>query len=336
MKKILVTGAAGMVGYATIKTLLENSKGNYEITALDLKSTKSVKKLKKYREYINIVYGDINDKTLISSLIKDHDYVIHLAAVLPPLADMKPELTKLINYEGTKNIVNAISDYNLDCFLIFSSSISVYGDRIKNPNIKVTDKVEASEYDYYATTKIKTEEYIKTHLKHYTIFRLTGIMGYPSIDPLMFHMPLDTKLEICSDIDTGRALANAVEHQKELNKKTFNLSGGQSCRTTYRKFLIEMFKIYGLNFDFLEAMAFAEKNFHCGYLEDGDELENILHFRKDSLNSYFKRVDKQTNKFSRFFSKLLSKPIIYFLQKKSEPLKAKKENNKSLIKRFFN
>lgn len=334
MKKVLVTGAAGMIGYRVLEHLIKESK--YEITALDLKNSKSEKKFRKLNTKVNIIYGDINNEVLISSLIKDHDFVIHLAAILPPLADFKPELTTIVNYEGTKNIVDAINKHNPNCFLLFSSSISVYGDRLKNPYIKVGDPVGINPYDYYASCKVKTENYIIKNLKNYTIFRLTAIMGRPATDPLMFHMPLDTKLEISSDVDTALAFVKALNHTEEVKGKVFNLGGGKRCRTTYREFLAKMFTIYGLNFNFLEAYAFAEKNFHCGYYEDSDDLEKILHYRRDTLATYLTRVERETNSWKRFFAKLLSKPVVYALNRKSEPLKARKENNKNLIKRYFN
>ena len=50
MKKVLVTGAAGMIGLNVIKYLL--SEGKYEITVLDLKNKSTIQKLKKYRKRI--------------------------------------------------------------------------------------------------------------------------------------------------------------------------------------------------------------------------------------------------------------------------------------------
>jgi nucleoside-diphosphate-sugar epimerase len=87
MKKILVTGAGGTVGLQVIRFLL--SEGKYEITALELKNRHVYKRLKPFRKRINIVYGDINDETIVDALIKDHDVVIHLAGVLPPLANVR-------------------------------------------------------------------------------------------------------------------------------------------------------------------------------------------------------------------------------------------------------
>ena len=84
---------------------------------------------------------------------------------------------------------------------MFSSSISVYGDRLNNYQIKVGDKLKNSDGDYYALVKIQTEDMIKKSNTNHTIFRLTAIMDKPQIDPLMFHMPLDTKLEIATARD---------------------------------------------------------------------------------------------------------------------------------------
>ena len=40
-------------------------------------------------------------------------------------------------------------------FFVYSSSISVYGDRLQNPNIKVTDSLLPSQGDEYAAVRLK-------------------------------------------------------------------------------------------------------------------------------------------------------------------------------------
>lgn len=332
MARVLLTGASGSVGYETLKQLVS---AGHEVTAIDIKSRRSARRLRKYRERARIVYGDIRDKQLVDILAQDQDVIIHLAAIIPPQADRAPELTRAVNYVGTKNIVDAIAKQKAKPFLVFSSSVSVYGDRTENYWIKVTDPLKPSDGDYYAKMKIKTEEYIQSSPIRYTIFRFTAIMNRPQTDPLMFHMPLNTRLEIATVRDTARALVKAIDHTKELNGRVFDLSGGEKCRTTYREFLIEMFRIYGLQYRYLRDVAFARRNFHCGYFLDGDVLENILHFRRDTLADYYRYVDKNTNKLTRFFSKIFSRPIIFFLTRKSEPLQAVKKRDKNLIRRFF-
>jgi nucleoside-diphosphate-sugar epimerase len=331
--KVLLTGAAGNIGLETLKSLIDR---NHDVTVLELDNSKNRRKLNPFKETVNIVYGSITDKELVNRLVNDKNAVIHLAAIIPPLADKKPELAKQVNFYGTLNIVEAIKKQKNKPFLIYSSSISVYGDRVENCYIKVGDPLKPSQGDYYAATKIATEKLIQKAGIPYTIFRLTAIMqGHPKTDPLLFHMPLDTKIEITSNIDAGEAFAKAIEYKNELEGKIFNLGGGEKCRTTYRDFLRNMFKIYGLNIHYLKEMAFATKNFHCGYYQDADKLNDILHFQNDTLETYYDRVKRKTNKFLRFLSIIFSLPIIYFLQQKSEPLEARRKKDKRLLSRFF-
>ncbi len=331
MKKILLTGASGNVGYQVLKQLVDKNK--YDLTVFDVDNKNTRKKFKPYKDKINIIYGSITDSNLIHNIVKDFDIVIHLAAIIPPKADKEPELAYQVNFEGTRNIVSAIKQ-NEKGFLLFASSVAVYGDRIENPYIRVTDDLNPAE-DYYALLKIECEKMIEEADIDHSIFRLTAIMGKPDIDPLMFHMPLQTKLEILSSVDAARAFVNAIEHTNELNNKTFNLSGGVNCRTTYKSLLRNMFKIYGLNIRYLSVLAFADYNFHCGYFLDSDDLENILHFRNETLESYYERLGKETKGIIRFFSRIFSQPILFFLQEQSEPLQAQKRNNLKLIKKFF-
>ena len=123
MKKILVTGAAGTIGLQVLKYLL--SEGKYEIAALDLKNNSNMQKLKKYKNRLNIIYGDVCDRVLIEALVKDFDVVIHLAGVLPPLADIKKGLAEEIDYKACENITRAITYYNPDCHLFFASTMAL-------------------------------------------------------------------------------------------------------------------------------------------------------------------------------------------------------------------
>ena len=164
MKKVLVTGAAGTIGLQTIRFLL--SEGKYEITALELKNIRVYRRLKKFRKRINIVYGDVNDSALVDALVKDHDVVIHLAGVLPPFANIKDDMTRLNDYEGTVNIVEAIKNYNPRCYLLYPSSTSVYGSVDEIDNITVKTKGTINDYDFYSKYKLRSEQYIKHNLKN--------------------------------------------------------------------------------------------------------------------------------------------------------------------------
>jgi len=330
--KVLLTGAAGTIGLETLKQLIEDG---CDVTAFDVHNWKNARKLHKLLPREKVVFGDIRNFKQVEQIVKDKDIVIPLAAIIPPSADENPTLAHEVNLCGTINIVNAIKKHAKGAHLIFASSIAVYGDRINDPLIRKTDPLRASQSDHYAITKIRAERYIRNLGVNHTIFRLSAIMGRPQTDPLMFHMPLDTCVEIATVADTARALVAATHHTWDLMDETYNLGGGVSCRTSYRDFLTRMLKIYGLNPDHLKESSFATKNFHCGYYVDSDELESILHFRRDSLDDYYRQVEKGTNKIVRLATKLISRHIVDHLTEKSDPQKARDNHDEQKIAHYF-
>lgn len=314
MKKILVTGAGGTVGLQVIRFLL--SEGKYEITALDLKIKQVYKRLKPFRKRINIIYGDVTDEAIIDALVKDHDVVIHLAGVLPPLANVRDDLCKEIDFNGTKTIVDSIKNYNPECYLLYASSTSVYGVQKDYKNISIKSDNDIDEYDYYSKYKLKCEKYIRSNIKNFSILRLAYILGDPGPEGLIYNVPLDCDMEVLSSEDAGYVFACAIDYKKKLNKKTFNVSGGEKFRTHYRDYLINVFSTYGLSLKFIASWLMAEKNYCGGYYIDGDDLEEILHFRSKNLDVYYNTLIKYKYKMSRFFPRLFAKPFIWKYSKK--------------------
>lgn len=334
-KKILLTGASGTIGFEVLKQLYKN-KELYDITVFDVKSSKSKRKFNSYKDEINIVYGNIFNENDLNTIGAGQDIVIHLAAIIPPLADEKPKLSYLVNTVGTEKLIRSLEKQSPKAFFIYSSSISVYGDRLENPFINSNDNLKPSLGDEYAKTKIEAENIIQNCKLDWTIFRLAAIMGGHKISKLMFHQPLKTSLEIATPVDTARAFVNAIEHQEQLSKKIFNLGGGENCRITYKDFLSRSFSIYGLGDVDFHPKSFAEKNFHCGFYDDGDILNNILHFRNDTLENYFENEKQKLSDFKTKFISIFKKPIKNYLQKQSEPLIAFNNQDKKWMDHFFN
>ena len=112
---------------------------------------------------------------------------------------------------------------------MFSSSVAIYGDRLKILRLRQTDPLDDDDEDFYVQSKIKAEEVVQHSHLDWTIFRLTAILGVNNhkITGLMFHMPLDTPMEITTPSDAARAFVNAIEHKPLLSKKNL-----QSWRRT--------------------------------------------------------------------------------------------------------
>lgn len=308
MKKILVTGAAGSIGIHVIKYLL--SEGKYEITALDLKNKSVFKRLKKYRKRINIIYGDVTDSILMEALIKDHDVVIHLASVMPPMGDFSQKIGEITDYNGTENIIKAINYYNNNCFLIYASTTSLY-DNTLTANVK--EKVRESELTSYNLNKFNTENLIKKKLKNYTIFRIPLVLNEINKEPFMFNVKKNLIVEVTTNIDCAYAFVKAINYKKELNKKIFNIGLGNEGRLKYNDILKNILKYYGLSWKYILSRIFLEKTYKSPVLTDSDELENIIHYRNDSIYNYNRRLKRLGKK--RKIARLLAKPLLYLKSK---------------------
>lgn len=332
---VLVTGAAGAVGAATLAELMTHP-ADFNIRVLDVKTKRAEQLFKPYAHALEICWADLRVPGSFDAAVRGADAVIHLAAIIPPLADRQPALAEAVNVQGTANLIDALQRCAPEAFLLFTSSVSVYGDRVNSPWITVNDPLCPSDGDYYAITKIRAEELVKQSGLAWSIFRLTGIFS-PAIgmDPLLFHMPLDTCLEFATTRDTGRALVHALDRTEQLIGRTFNLGGGECCRVIYRDFIDQNFKQSGLGaLDFPHG-AFAERNFHCGYFADSAELEDILHFQQDSLDSYLAWREQATPPLQRWLASGFKTFIKQQLLKQSEPYQALKERDVELMRRFF-
>lgn len=335
MKNILITGGAGTVGREIVKKLINNPE--YHVTCFDLNSSKNRSILRPFKSKMDLVFGDIRDKKTVNRLVENQDYIIHLAAIIPPKADQMPELTYQVNVLGTQNLLDAISASSKRPFLIYASSVSVYGDRVKNPYISVTDPLTPSDRDEYGKTKVEAERRIRGSSSDWSIFRLTAIMGSRNhkIGPLMFHMSLDTLMEIATPEDTATAFYNSIEMREQLNHRVFNLSGGEKCRIEYRDFLEQSFHYAGLGALDFPDKTFAERNFHCGYFTDGDQLEEILHFRHDTIETFFIHFKEGVPVLQKLITKLFRRWIKRGLLKRSDPYQAFIKKDEEEMKHFF-
>ncbi len=332
---ILLTGASGTVGREVLEMLSELP--DLKVRAFDIDTKKTRKNLRSFESSVEVVYGDICNRDDVAEVSKDIDVAIQLAAIIPPLADEKPKLAYTVNTIGTKHLIDSLEQHSPEAFFLFSSSVSVYGDRLHNYEITVGDPLVASIGDEYAKTKIEAEKIIQSSKLSWSIFRLSAIQGIGNhqMSGLMFHMPLETKIEMTSPKDTARAFVNAIENAEILNRRIFKLGGGENFRITYEDFIRKNFKISGLGKLNFPDKAFAEKNFHCGYYADGDQLNEVLNFRSDTVDDYFTALEKSISVSTKLFTRLLNPLIKRYLLTLSEPLHAFKKKDAQLMDRFF-
>ena len=331
--RVLVTGAAGAVGEETIAELVRRGP-DYEVVALDLPCWRTRHRLRPFKGKIELVQGDIRNSEDVARACEGVEAVIHLAAVIPPRADHEPEEATSVNEDGTQNLLSAMAQQPGPPRLVHASSIAIYGDRLAEPWINVGDPITPSPPDHYGRTKVRAEQLIQSSSVPWTIFRLTGVMSRRvGMDPLMFHMPLDTSLEIVTARDTAHAFVQALE-VPGLEGRIFNLAGGPRCRASYREYLDRHLTIMGLGAGFFPDEAFAEGNFHCGYYGDSEELNRLLGFQRDGIDEWLLQVRKQTNPLVPPLARALRPMIRWYLLSQSEPLAARRAGDSSSLERF--
>ena len=199
--KILITGAAGFIGYHTVLKILSNKK-NLQVVGLDSINSYYSKKLKLERIKIlkskfkkNFVFKKINisDKKKIFDLFKKSKFhtVINLAAQAGVRYSLKnPDAYFKSNLKGFYNLLEA-SKINKVKHLISASSSSVYGI---NDFSKFSNKVATGHpIQLYAATKRSNElmGHAYSHLyklptTFIRLFTVYGPWGRPDMSLFLF------------------------------------------------------------------------------------------------------------------------------------------------------
>ena len=191
-KTILITGAAGFIGFHLAKRLLEMDCRVIGIDNLndyyDVKLKQA--RLEKLLPFINFefVQGDISDKEMMMALFAKYQpgIVVNLAAQAGVRYSIDhPDAYIQSNIIGFYNILEACRHYPVE-HLVYASSSSVYGSNKKVPFAE-TDFVDHP-VSLYAATKKSNELMAHTYSHLYKIpatglrfFTVYGPMGRPDM-----------------------------------------------------------------------------------------------------------------------------------------------------------
>jgi len=168
---ILVTGGAGYVGTVLSARLL--SEG-YKVTILDnfMYGYEPILHLMQDPN-LSVVEWDIRND--MSKHLKDVDVVFHLAGISGyPACEANPHSAQLINVEGTKKLVEALSSEQA---VIYASTTSFYG---KTEEV-CTETSEIAPVSMYGITKYEAEKIVMekenaVSLRFATIFGISPRM----------------------------------------------------------------------------------------------------------------------------------------------------------------
>ncbi|MFH5831646.1 NAD-dependent epimerase [Halalkalibaculum sp. DA384] len=184
---ILVTGAAGFIGFHLSKRLLQEGHQVVGIDDLndyysvDLK-TDRVEELKDTSSEFSFVKADISDIDKIEEVFQEHNIsrIYHLAAQAGVRYSINnPDVYIRSNLIGFYNIIEAARQHDIE-HLIFASSSSVYGANKKVP-YEVSDHTDHP-VSLYAATK-KSNEMLAHSYSHLYDIPMTGLRFFTVYGP---------------------------------------------------------------------------------------------------------------------------------------------------------
>jgi UDP-glucose 4-epimerase len=135
--RILITGGAGFIGSHLAEVLEEAGD---EVTILDSLSSVGNINLKAINFAGNFVEGDIRNRVLVKSLIKEVDLVYHLAASLGVSRIMNDTLEAIsVNVNGSEVVLTEAAKEKKRIFI--ASTSEIYGKNPKQPLSETDDRI---------------------------------------------------------------------------------------------------------------------------------------------------------------------------------------------------
>ena len=232
---VLVTGAFGLVGSATVKQLAAAGR---HVVATDLETEATRNAAAELPSGVNVRWADLTDPAAVETLLAEVSpaAVIHLAAVIPPLCYANPALAYKVNVGATANLVKAAEAQAKPPRLVHASSIAVYGPRNPYRSTDVlTAQTPVNPYDNYGKHKVEAEAIVRASHLNWVILRLGGVLTTEpnlGMDPnLIFFegvLPTDGRLQTVDVRDVAFAFAAATT--ADVLGQTLLIGGDDSHR----------------------------------------------------------------------------------------------------------
>ena len=274
---VLITGGAGSVGRQLVEMFAEAGRAIrvFDLPMMDFAGLED-------RDGIEIVRGDITDAEGVRKAVEGAEAVLHLAAILPPNSERNRGVTFKVNVGGTQNIISAMEQSDPDARLVFTSSISTYGDTsAENP--PVTTSHSQSAIDIYADSKIEGEKLIRESSLNNTIsLRIAGIAVPAFLEPPEpWPFMEDQRVEMVHRDDVADALFASASAEGS-GDRVFNIGGGPTWQLYGCDYVKDFFDVMGAP---VEMATYRDTP---GWMDwyDTAESQKILGYQNRSYQHY--------------------------------------------------
>ena len=273
---ILITGGAGSVGRQLASMLLDEGRKVriFDLPSMDFSGLEG-------EPNVEVFKGDITDFDSVSEAVSNVDAILHLAAILPPNSETNRDITFKVNVDGTSNIVEGIKQRSPDATVVFTSSISTYGDTSAENN-PVTVAQPQKAIDVYAESKIAGELVITESKVNFVILRIASIAVPGFLEPPEpWPFTADQRVEMVHRDDVVDALKAAVD-SKEAIGEIYNIAGGLTWRLYGKNYVEDFFNVMGAPLD----IAVYRESIGWNDWYDTEQSQRVLCYQNRNYEYY--------------------------------------------------
>jgi UDP-glucuronate 4-epimerase len=241
-ERFLVTGALGCIGAWIIRTLVREGT---PVMGLDLgDDTRRLALILEEDELagVELVQGDITDLPTLERALAEHGttHVIHLAAMLVPLAAADPPRGALVNVVGTVNVFEAAKGSDTVRGVAYASSAAAYGPGGKT----IPEDEPTSPTTHYGVHKVANEGAARVYwqdaelgtvgLRPYVVYgpgRDHGVTAGPTLAMEAaargerYRIPFGGRMQMHYAPDAARAFIDAARRSEQGGALVANLGG---------------------------------------------------------------------------------------------------------------
>jgi len=289
--RVLVTGGAGHLGGAVCRRLVDE---RFQVRVLDLDTPRNRKSIKEMRDGVEVVWGDLTQPDSVRRAMEEVDAVVHLAGLLQPLTEQKPELARRVNVGGTRTLLNVTRERGDRIRFIFTSSAAVFGACPDATGCLHPDRNPCHPTTVYAETKVQAEDLVRESGVDYLILRLTSIpylsISLTEMKTHMYSISLKNRLEFCHPDDAALAILNAVMNFDKVKGKTLVIGGGPSQQMHYEDMVRAALGTFGLPLP--PPRRFTREPFPLHWY-DTTESQDLLAYQTKTLDDYSTDLARQ-------------------------------------------
>lgn len=282
--KVLVTGPFGNIGSHAVPELLREG---HAVRTFDLDTSDTRKVARAIGGRLDLRWGDVRDARAVEGAVAGADAILHLAALIPPGSEERPDEAHEVNVGGTENVLRAAAAQSSPPRVLFTSSLDVHGrTQRRPPPRRVDDPLAAT--DAYTASKIACEERVRASGLPFCILRLSDVpvIGLRDPHPIMFEIGLHNRIEAMHADDAAVALARALRTPEVWGRVLF-VGGGPSCQVTYREYLEKLMRAMGM--EPLPDEAFSGADYVTDWL-DTEESQRLLRYQRRSFDDIVRDV----------------------------------------------